>query len=186
VSIHEEQLMKKQNKSFAVGVGIGVVATFFVQFLLAVAIAITGGYDVAASRDHTPLVRWMLNTTMENAVKRMASDVGSPPQQPDLAKGGSEYKAMCEHCHGGPGVERAEWAEGILPMPPHLTEHAAEWQAGEIFWLVKHGVKATAMPSFGSSHDDETLWNIAAFVEQLPGMTKQDYAAVHTEHDHHH
>ena len=54
--------MKKQNKSFAVGVGIGVVATFFVQFLLAVAIAITGGYDVAASRDHTPLVRWMLNT----------------------------------------------------------------------------------------------------------------------------
>lgn len=178
--------MKKENKSFAIGVGIGIIATVLVQFLLSLVIAITGAYDIAASRDHTPLVRWMLDTTMENSVKRMASDVGQPPQQLNIAAGGAEYKAMCEHCHGGPGVERAEWAKGMLPMPPHLTEHAEEWETNEIFWLVKHGVKATAMPTFGGSHDDGTLWNIAAFVKQLPAMTKEDYAAVHTEHDHHH
>jgi mono/diheme cytochrome c family protein len=178
--------MKKENKGFAAGFGIGIVAVLLVQFLMALVIANVGAYDIAASRDHTPLVRWMLDTTMENSVKRMASDVGQPPQQPNISAGGAEYKAMCEHCHGGPNIDRAEWAQGLLPLPPHLTEHAEEWETKEIFWLAKHGIKATGMPSFGATHDDTVLWNIATFVKRLPGMTKQEYASLGEDHAHHH
>lgn len=178
--------MKKENKGFAFGVGVGVIVTVLAQFAVGLVIALTGSYDIAASRDHTPMVRWFLDTTMHNAAKRMAADVGPQPasQQLDLAEGGAEYISMCEHCHGGPGVERAEWAKGILPVPPHLTEQAEEWQTEEIFWLVKHGIKATAMPAFGDSHTEATLWNIAAFVKQLPAMTKEEYASVPTDHHH--
>lgn len=180
--------MKKENKGLLAGAGIGVIAVLLLQLLAGIVIAVTGSYDIAASRDHTALVRWMLSTTQHNAAKRMAAAVDSPPAAPqiNIAKGASEYKAMCEHCHGGPNTDRAEWAQGLSPLPPHLTEHAEEWETKEIFWLAKHGIKATAMPSFGASHDDATLWNIAAFVKRLPGMTAQEYASLGKNQPHHH
>ncbi len=180
--------MNKSNKSLLAGIGVGVTAALLLQLLAGVVIAVTGSYDIAASRDHTSLVRWMLSTTQHNAVKRMAAAVEPPPatQQVNIASGASAYKAMCEHCHGGPDIDRAEWAQGLLPLPPHLTEHAEEWQIKEIFWLAKHGIKATAMPSFGASHDDATLWNIAAFVKRLPGMTAREYASLGEGQAHHH
>lgn len=64
----------------------------------------------------------------------------------------------------------------MRPRPPHLTEAAAHWEPKEIFWLVKHGAKMTGMPAFGPTHDDKTLWNVAAFVSQLPAMTPERYA----------
>jgi mono/diheme cytochrome c family protein len=93
-----------------------------------------------------------------------------------LAEGAGDYRAMCQHCHGGPGVERERWADGMRPRPPHLVEAAAEWQRNEVFWLLKHGVKMSGMPAFGPTHDDPALWAIASFVKQLPAMTPQRYS----------
>lgn len=45
-----------------------------------------------------------------------------------------------------------------------------------MFWLVKHGVRMSGMPAFGETHEDAELWNIAAFVKQLAGMTAREYA----------
>jgi len=50
-----------------------------------------------------------------------------------------------------------------------------EWGANEVFWIAKHGIKMSGMPSFGRTHDDETLWNITAFAMRLPGMTQEEY-----------
>jgi mono/diheme cytochrome c family protein len=66
----------------------------------------------------------------------------------------------------------------MRPQPPHLTEAAAHWELREVFWLVRHGVKMTGMPAFGPTHDDETLWSIAAFVKELPGMTPERYGGL--------
>ena len=92
-----------------------------------------------------------------------------------VASGASAYKSMCEHCHGGPGVEQAEWARGMLPQPPHLSEEVQHWEPNEVFWLVKHGVRMSAMPSFGETHDDRALWEVTAFVVRLPGMAASTY-----------
>jgi hypothetical protein len=45
----------------------------------------------------------------------------------------------------------------------------------ELFWILKHGIKMTGMPSWGD-HSDGELWATVAFIEKLPGMTEQDYA----------
>lgn len=72
----------------------------------------------------------------------------------------------------------------MKPRPPHLVEAASEWSAGEVKWIVEHGLKYTGMPSFGTDHDDATLWNIAAFVKRLPGMTPAQYHAFGPAHEH--
>jgi mono/diheme cytochrome c family protein len=41
----------------------------------------------------------------------------------------------------------------------------------------------TGMPSFGPTHDEQTLWNIVAFVRQLPNMTAEQYRALEDESD---
>jgi mono/diheme cytochrome c family protein len=45
----------------------------------------------------------------------------------------------------------------------------------ELFWILKHGIKMTGMPSWGDHGDDE-LWAVVAFLQKLPSMTKEDYA----------
>lgn len=174
--------MEESKKRAGVGFGAGIVGTLLVLLLIALFVVYTGSYNVAATEDHTPFARWAFTTTMENAVEGRAADIQAPEfTDAMVAAGANEYKAMCQHCHAGAGVNRAEWAEGILPQPPHLTEAASEWEPNEIFWLVKHGLKMTGMPAFGPTHNDETLWNIAAFVKQLPGMTAEEYASFESE-----
>ena len=114
---------------------------------------------------------------MRSSVAGRAEYVESPAlTEAMVASGAKRYKAMCAHCHGGPGVEKSEWAKGMLPQPPHLPEVASKWKANEVYWLVKHGVRMSGMPAFGPTHSDDQLWEIAAFVKRLPGMTQGTYA----------
>lgn len=177
-----------QGKSLGVGIGIGVLGTLLVLLFIVLMTAYSGAYNIASTEDHTPFVRWLFTTTMHNSVKDGAADIASPSRFTEsmTAAGAAEYKSMCQHCHGGPGVDRDEWAAGMLPEPPRLTEAATEWNPNEIFWLVKHGVKMAGMPAFGPTHSDDTLWNITAFVQALPAMTKEEYAAYPGEESHSH
>jgi mono/diheme cytochrome c family protein len=164
----------------------GALGAIIVLALIGLVIIYTGAVNVAATARHAPLTGWVLDTTLRKSVKRLAADVDSPASfdQAAIAAGAGEFKSMCERCHGGPGVKPAEWAEGLTPEPPDLSKAAREWELREVFWIVKHGVKMTAMPSFGETHDDETVWNIAAFVERLPKMTPAEYAAYEEGHGH--
>jgi hypothetical protein len=47
----------------------------------------------------------------------------------------------------------------------------------EQFWIIKHGVKLTAMPAWGKTHSDELIWDMVAFVRQLPRMSPAQYQA---------
>lgn len=96
---------------------------------------------------------------MENSVKARGSGMVEPQfTHAMIVQGGGEYKAMCAGCHGSRGAKAEEWNQGMLPQPPHLTEAAAEWRPCAIFWMLKHGIKMSAMLAFGDPHDDDTLW----------------------------
>ena len=156
----------------------------------------TGAYNVAASADHTGLGRWVLETAMENSVRSRASGLEPPARfaAAEIAAGAAHYRDVCQHCHGGPGVRRSEWAEGLYPAPPELADKVAEWRPGELFWIVKHGIRMTGMPAVGAGHSDRDIWNIVAFVQRLPDMSAEDYRAatrgevarphVHSGHSH--
>lgn len=167
------------NRPLLAGIGLGVAGTLLVMFLAALVVAYGGAYNVAASAGHTAGMRWLLDTTMHRSVRGRAdaADARERIAAADIESGAREYKAMCEHCHGGPGVEPAGWSRGMLPRPPHLVEAAREWQPGEVAWIVRHGIKYTGMPAFGDTHEDRILWDIAAFVDRLPAMTPAEYAA---------
>lgn len=166
-------------------IGVGAALTLALLVIGGVIALYAGVYNVAASVDHTRVGRWVFETTMHNSVERRAAKVTAPALTPAMFQAGANhYKAMCQQCHAGPGVSRAEWAHGMLPLPPHMSEAAREWKPTEIFWIVKHGLKMSGMPSFGETHDDRTIWDIVAFVNEVPSMTPAEYGSVGNEGHH--
>ena len=179
--------MDKTRKSFGAGVAAGTAGLLLLVAVIGLIVIATGAYNVASTEEHSSLGRWAFDTTFHRSVEARAADIAAPPNLVAMIeRGASEYKAMCQHCHGGAGVDRDEWANGMRPLPPHLTEEAPEWEAKEVFWLVKHGAKMTGMPAFGPTHDDETIWGIVSMVKELPAMTPERYAALGEQRGHQH
>lgn len=171
--------MAKRRKPGWVVIGASVLGTLATLVVGALIVVLTGSYDVAASSEHSGLGGWAFETTMENSVRRRAA--GLEPPAPftaaDAAAGAVHYRDVCQHCHGGPGVRRSEWAEGLNPGPPELARAAGEWRAGELFWIVRNGIRMTGMPAIGAGHSDRDVWDVVAFVERLPRMTEEEYRA---------
>ena len=151
-----------------------------------------GVYDFAADVPHTSLVYNLLQTARVRSIAAHARGIAVPPLDDDqrVAEGAEHYAAMCAGCHLAPGKPDTEIRRGLYPAPPKLAE-APPLPPAQAFWVIKHGIKMTAMPAWGTSHDDEAIWNLVAFVQKLPAMTPEQYAALtataaheHGDHDH--
>lgn len=160
----------------------------------------SGAYNVAATNKHSSLVRWILHTTMEKSVERRAQNINPPANitlsdPKTIETGFMHYNEMCVICHGAPGIEPGEAHDGLNPTPPALAEHAKEMSAGELFWVVKNGIRMTGMPAWGPTHSDDKIWAMVAFLKALPGITPAQYKTMQAaasqapgddDHDHDH
>src|SRR5690606_30537306 len=45
----------------------------------------------------------------------------------------------------------------------------------ELFWVVDHGIKYTAMPAWGTRGRGDEVWAMVAFLEQIEGMSPQRF-----------
>jgi mono/diheme cytochrome c family protein len=125
-----------------------------------------------------PFTRWILETARIRSIKAHAAGIAAPPGFSDPAKipmGVEHFAAHCAVCHGAPGVPKGDIARGLYPPPPDLAKATALYSPGQLFWIVKHGIKMTGMPAW-SDHSDDELWATVAFLQKLPGMTQEDYA----------
>jgi mono/diheme cytochrome c family protein len=140
----------------------------------------SGVYNVAATKPHKAVVRWMLNTIQEQSVRHHAQGVTvSLPTDPEVLQTGYQlYVEMCEPCHGAPGVEPAAIGQGLHPGARPLSEKATFYTTEELYWITENGIKSTGMPAFGPTLSREDLLAIIAFMEQLPEISAQEYKAM--------
>ncbi len=159
--------------------------TVILTLLTALGVAILGGfafiysgvYDVGATRPHWPLTYWAMETVRMHSVKAHAAGIVPPPwiaEETKVVEGTAHFAAHCASCHGAPGVPPGDIADGLYPRPADLKNSAARYTPGELFWILKNGIKMSGMPSW-SDHGDYELWVTVAFLEKLPGMTEQAY-----------
>ena len=140
-----------------------------------------GVYNIAADEPHTPAVYSVLERLRNQSIQAHARGI-SPPA--DLASaqrvsvGAGLYGEMCSGCHLGPGVEKSEMSQGLYPQAPELVSVAQRLTPAQQFWIIKHGVKLSAMPAWGKTHPDPLIWDMVAFVRKLPGMTPEQYKAL--------
>ncbi len=135
----------------------------------------SGIYNIGADDHHTRPVFAVLQALRNRSIHVRSRDVKVPDlNDPQLIlKGAGQYAAMCTGCHLQPGVENSELREGMYPQPPNLSRVHVDPR--DAFWVIKHGIKMSAMPAWGGSHDDATIWSMVAFLQKLPGMTPAQY-----------
>lgn len=145
--------------------------------LAALAFVTAGLAPVAASAGHWPITDVLLHYAMRRAVSTRAIAVKPLPpderyldERAQVLKGAGHYATGCLPCHGAPGRPRSLIALGMTPPPPYLPPKIHEWDAAELFWIVKHGVKFTAMPAWPSQMRDDEVRAMAAFLQRLPAL----------------
>lgn len=159
-----------------------VLITIVIGLLLvggaAAGMVYSGAYNVAANARHWPITHWVLKQTVHHSVEQRAAGIEAPDLggEQQLLAGAANFDAMCSGCHAPPGAKSSVAAQGMYPQPPDLAHAGKEMAANEIYWVVKNGIKASGMPAWGASHGDDEMWAMTAFIQQLPDMSKSDYA----------
>jgi mono/diheme cytochrome c family protein len=168
----------------------GVVVTVLVGLAIGGFIFATGRYNVAATAppDFTDkLAPWVLDKAIKRRAKEVTDPVSKDPNA--VALGLSHYRENCLPCHGAPGVDAAEFQEGMNPTPPEIDAPPVQQASdAELFWVIKNGIRMTGMPGFGVNHKDEEIRHIVAFVRHVPQLTDADRQALKTGAglEHHH
>ncbi len=141
-----------------------------------------GFYDVAANTQGLGLIDEALERIREASISRRADDAKPPMSldDPDTIKAGARSfaKLGCVVCHSAPGVQRDVFARRAMnPDPPGARTFAKD-EPAELFWIIKNGIRMTAMPSFGKAGvKDDEIWQIAAFVKKSLTVSADDYKA---------
>ena len=167
--------------SFVAGVGI----TLLVPIIILATGAINFGADVKPGLIERTIAPWAVDQSMERRAPTDKNPYASDPAA--ITTGLDHYRENCVMCHGAPDVESAELSKGLNPPAPSLAN--SDMSDGELFWVVKHGIRMTPMPAFGPTHSDEEIWKIVAFIRHLPKLTAQErdsLRAATSEEEHHH
>jgi len=157
---------------------------------VAAALVYSGVFDIAADAPHAALTSRILEIARDRSIALRARDIKVPALDGSqlVASGAKDYAEMCTDCHLAPDQADSELRDGLYPRPPKLTERI-DASPGEMFWVIKHGIKLTAMPAWGPTHSDERIWGIVAFLQKLPELTLDQYHSLtgtNRAHAHHH
>ncbi|WP_133478887.1 c-type cytochrome [Cognatilysobacter segetis] len=159
---------------------LGVATTVAVAAIGAFAFVNAGAYPMGADVPHAPLTLRLVDRLRDASTERAARSVQVPGNLADpalIAEGAREYAEECTGCHLAPGRASSELRAGLYPQPPNLVEEGIDDDA-EAFWVIKHGIKMSAMPAWGRTHDDRRIWSLVAFARTLPKLSPAQYRAL--------
>jgi mono/diheme cytochrome c family protein len=157
-------------------IALSVLAGVLITLIVPLIVLATGAIDVGADVKPGLVERTIAPWAADQSVEKRASQEKNPytGDAATIAAGLDHYHVNCVMCHGAPGVEPADLAKGLNPHAPSLNKGVFDMSDGELFWVIKHGLRMTPMPAFGPTQSDEEIWKIVAFVRHLPNLTPQE------------
>jgi cytochrome c553 len=158
-------------------VAAGLVAVAVAGLAGATLFAWLGVYNVAASTGHFRVTDHILRFGMENSVKARAPEttLARGDDEDMIRLGAGHFHGGCAYCHGAPGTPISPVSARMLPPPPDLKQQVGLWRDGELFWLVKHGLKYAGMPGWPTLNRDDEVWALVAFLRRLPELDARAY-----------
>lgn len=159
-------------------------AAFIIILLLLSALVVTklGLMPVGADGTHSRLEARIMPAVLHASIVRHASGETNPvPLNEDNLKAGVDtYKAMCARCHSTPEGEASVYGQSFYPPAPKLTEGMSSYTDSQLFWLIKHGIRNTGMPAWGSMLSDEEIWQVVSLLKNshdLPPSVEAEWSA---------
>jgi mono/diheme cytochrome c family protein len=95
------------------------------------------------------------------------------PSAASIAAGQVLYQRQCAGCHGDTGQGDGSMGDELNPKPSNLAD--ADWKHGstdgEIFTVIRDGVKSTGMKPFGRKMTTHQLWDVVNYVRSFRPRT---------------
>ena len=148
----------------------GVVFTLAVIVAASIAAVFTGALYGGADVKPSGLERLAARQSLKASIDRETKGLQSPIQPTDenLLAAVHLYGNNCAVCHGASDAKESTLASGLYIKAPQLASDGVEDDPpSETFWKLKHGIRFTAMPAFGSQLDDTQLWQLALFLSKM-------------------
>ena len=158
----------------AVGAGVFILPGMGIG----VAILLSGALSTAATRQHSRLTYWLLDTGLRYSIEANSGDIRVPSLAGGhrIRRGLACCRAHCAQCHGAPGVARDAPGLGMLPVPNDLTQTARDRPSKWLYYVTRYGVRMTGMPAWEFRLSEDDLWATVAFLKALPALTRAGYA----------
>jgi mono/diheme cytochrome c family protein len=150
----------------------------FIRGIIVGAIALAAGVygyarlgflDLRADQEPSALEKNIAGAAMDRSTERHAPQQKNPlqPTQENLLAGARLYRAKCSDCHGSPANPRSDYGRSFYPRVPQFMKEAPDMPENENFYLIKHGVRWTAMPAWGHVMTDTEIWQVVTLLSRL-------------------
>jgi cytochrome c553 len=158
--------------------GLVLLAEIILAPVLAAMFIWSGLYNVAATSPHLSITHKILHLAMIQSAKRHSEQLKAPPLDDArlIKRGAAHFETGCAPCHGSPLLPPSPIEIGATPPPPPLYSAAFDFTPDQLHWIVKHGIKMTAMPPWPAQVRNDEVWAMVAFLKALPGVKRDDYA----------
>jgi mono/diheme cytochrome c family protein len=124
-------------------------------------------------------------TRMEEAIARGMRRFATPASarnlrnpialdQNALGEARAHWADHCATCHGNDGSGQTEIGRNLYPKAPDMrASRTQQLTDGELFSIIKNGVRLTGMPAWGDAagRDDAGTWKLVHFIRHLPKIT---------------
>jgi mono/diheme cytochrome c family protein len=137
-----------------------------------------GAHGFSAREQPSSVERLVARRARAMALPAGAKEQANPiPNAPEvLAEASAHWADHCAACHSNDGSGDTEMGKHLYPPAPDMRQAETQRMTdGELFYIIKNGVRLTGMPAWGGSdHDDEDSWKLVHFIRHLPRLTSQE------------
>jgi mono/diheme cytochrome c family protein len=160
---------------------LGFVAALVVLPASAVAYFRLGLAETSSDANPPAWETFVMQSAVRASVRRSAAGIQAPPQEnadEAVVDGGKLYLNGCAGCHGTPGKPGEDHSS--YPRVPQLPQVGTRYSQPEMYWIIKHGIRNTAMSAYGSFYSEKELWALTSFLRQIdhlpPGVLDRSKA----------
>lgn len=132
-------------------------------------------HGFSARAKPTRYEEWAARHLRRLAIEPDARDRKNPVAQTELniAEARDHFADHCAICHGNDGAGKTMIGQNLYPPAPDMrggeTQRLTD---GELFNVVKNGVRFTGMPGWGG--EDEGNWKLVLFIRHLPQLAAEE------------
>jgi mono/diheme cytochrome c family protein len=91
----------------------------------------------------------------------------------NIAEARGHFADHCAVCHANDGGGRTQINAGLYPPSPDLRSPVTQdLTDGEIFYIIKNGIRFTGMPGWGG--EDEENWKLVLFIRRLRELSETE------------
>ena len=160
---------------FLLGLIVGIVLLLVVEYLFVA----HGGLYMGTKGARSSMEQHLANKAIAASIGQSAQEE-SPvsADETNLLAGAHIYQQGCAGCHGRLDQDSATMSTRFYPRPPQLLppgKGVTDDPVGATHWVVKNGIRFSAMPAAGKLTDQE-IWQVSQFLhnaDKLPASIQE-------------